>query len=345
MSPGSVGTAPKKIGLMGCGVIAQGRHIPAIFETPGLELHAVFEPDEGRRTRAREDLGIPHVFAEPEPFFESGIEAVSVVSPASFHKDNVLGAARQGLPVLCEKPLAVTSEDARAMIEAMKGASAPLFTAFCYRFSPAALQIRDLVREGAVGDVRSLRLVYIWGAKGKYERGTSGRGEMRSMRDGRMKEGGPLVDCGPHQVDLARFWLGSDVVRFSGHGAWVDDYEAPDHVWLHMDHASGAHTTVEVSYSYHHTSRRMRSQFVYELIGTEGVIRYDREAGSLAVENGEGTRQLPFHREKNFAGMYAELARFLETGESALLPSGEEGLRATEIVLAATADAIRRRAQ
>jgi len=38
-------------------------------------------------------------------------------------------------------------------------------------------------------------------------------------------------------------------VRFSGHGAWVDDYEAPDHVWLHMDHASGAHTTVEVSYS------------------------------------------------------------------------------------------------
>jgi len=89
----------------------------------------------------------------------------------------------------------------------------------------------------------------------------------------------------------------------------------------------------------------MRSQFVYELIGTEGVIRYDREAGSLAVENGEGTRQLPFHREKNFAGMYAELARFLETGESALLPSGEEGLRATEIVLAATADAVRRRAQ
>ena len=338
--------APRKIGLMGCGVIAQGRHIPAIFDTPGLELHAVFEPDAGRRARAREDLGIPHVFAEPEPFFESGIDAVSVVSPAPFHKDNVLGAARHRLPVLCEKPLAVTPEDAAAMIVAMKEAGAPLFTAFCYRFSPAALAIRDLVREGAIGACRSLRLVYIWGALGKYERGPGRENELRSMRDGRMREGGPLVDCGTHQVDLARFWLGSEVVRFSGHGAWVDDYEAPDHVWLHMDHACGAHTTVEVSYSYHHTAKRMRSEFVYELIGTDGVIRYHREARSLTVESRGGTRTLPFHREKNFAGMYAELARFLHTGESSLLPTGEEGLRATDIVLAATREAIeRRRAQ
>ena len=329
---------------MGCGAIAQGRHIPAIFDTPGLELHAVFEPDPGRRARAREDLGIPHVFAEPEPFFASGIDAVSVVSPAPFHRDNVLGAARHRLPVLCEKPLAVAPEDATAMIAAMKEAEAPLFTAFCYRFSPAALAIRDLVREGAVGTVRSLRLVYIWGALGKYER-TPGR-ELRSMRDGRMREGGPLVDCGSHQVDLARFWLGSEIVRFSGHGAWVDDYEAPDHVWLHMDHECGAHTTVEVSYSYHHTARRMRSEFVYELIGTEGVIRYHREARSLTVESAAGSRELPFHREKNFGGMYAELARFLETGAPSLLPTGEEGRLATEIVLAATREAIeRRRAQ
>ena len=334
---------PKKIGLMGCGAIATGRHVPAIFDTGGLELHAVFEPDAARRARATEDLGIPHVFAEPEPFFESGIEAVSVVSPAPFHRDNVLGAARHRLPVLCEKPLAVTIEDARAMIAAMKAARAPLFTAFCYRFSPVALAIRDLVRKGAVGEVRSLRLVYIWGALGKYERTPGGRGALRSMREGRMLEGGPLVDCGTHQVDLARFWLGSDVVRFAAHGAWVDDYEAPDHVWLHMDHASGAHTTVEVSYSYHHTSRNARSEFVYELIGTEGVIRYDREGRSFTVEDAHGSHRLPFHKEKNFAGMYGELARFLETGAPSLLPSGEEGERATEIVLTATRQAIGRR--
>jgi hypothetical protein len=132
-------------------------------------------------------------------------------------------------------------------------------------------------------------------------------------------------------------------VRYAAHGAWVDDYEAPDHVWLHMEHASGAHTTVEVSYSYHHTTRRMRSEFVYELIGTEGVIRYDRERRTFSVESSQGSRELPFHREKNFAGMYAELARTLDSGESTLLASGEEGLRATEIVLDATRQVTERR--
>ena len=333
-----------KIGLMGCGAIAQGRHIPAIFDTEGLELHAVFEPHEGRRARAKEDLGVPHVFSEPEPFLESGIEAVSVVSPAPFHRDNVLGAARHRLPVLCEKPLAMTSADASRMIEAMKEAGAPLFTAFCYRFSPAALRIRDLVRERAVGDVRSVRLVYNWGALGKYEAGPDGRPVLRPLREGRMREGGPLFDCGTHQVDLAWFWLGSEVVRFAGHGAWVDDYEAPDHVWVHMEHANGAHTTVEVSYSYHHTSKRTRSEFVYELIGTEGVIRYDRNRRSFTMENGRGSQVFPFHREKNFAGMYGEFAQLLRTGRSSLLATAEEGFRATEIALGATEQAMARRA-
>lgn len=339
-----MGAKPKKIGLMGCGVIAQGRHIPAILDTPGLELFAVFEPHEGRRARAREDLGIPNVFAELEPFFASGIEAVSVVSPASFHRDNVLGAARHRLPVLCEKPLSTTREGAVEMIAAMKEAAAPLFTAFCYRFSPSALRIRELVREGAIGEVRSLRLVYIWGAHGKYLPDAEGRPAIHRWREERMLEGGPLVDCGTHQIDLARFWLGSEVVRHSGFGAWVDEYPAPDHVWLHMDHASGAHTMVEVSYSYHHTSKERRSEFVYELIGTEGVIRYDRGARTLTMANAEGSRRLPFHREKDFAGMYAEFARYLEAGESSLLGTADDGLRAIEIARSATEEAMRRRA-
>jgi predicted dehydrogenase len=333
----------RNLGLMGFGTIAQGRHVPAIFATEGLRLHAVYEPHEGRRARAREDLGVELVFAEPEPFFEAGVDAVSVVSPAPFHRENVLGAARHRLPVLCEKPLSTDREGALAMIGAMEEAGAPLFTAFCYRFSPAALAIRELVREGAIGEVRSLRLVYLWGAHGKRSAGPDGRKALRPMRHGRMLEGGPLVDCGTHQIDLARFWLGSDVVRVSGFGAWVDDYEAPDHVWAHLDHASGAHTVVEVSYSYGHTIARPRSEFLYELVGTDGLIRYDRGRRSFTIENGRGSRILPFHREKDFRGMYAELARFLQTGESSLLGTAADGLRATEIALEANQDAIRRR--
>ena len=229
------------------------------------------------------------------------------------------------------------------MITAMDEAGAPLFTAFCYRFSPSALRIRDLIREGAVGSVGSLRLVYNWGALGKYEETPDGRRILRPLREGRMHEGGPLVDCGTHQIDLARFWLGSEVTGFHGYGAWVDDYAAPDHVWVHMDHENGVHSTVEVSYSYHHTSRNARSEFVYEVIGTEGVIRYDRERRRLDLEDGRGRHELPFHPEKNFRGMYEAFARCLATGDGALLATAEDGLRATEIALGATEQAMFRR--
>lgn len=334
---------PWKVGLLGCGTIALGRHVPAILETPGVELHAVCEPHEGRRALLREDLGVPCVFAEPEPFFASGVDVVSVVSPAPVHPEHVLGAVRHRLPVLCEKPLATDRAGALAMIEAAEAAGVPLFTAFCYRFSPVALAIRDLVRAGAVGDVRALRLVYLWGAFGKHAPGPDGRRALRPMRHGRMLEGGPLVDCGTHQIDLARSWLGSEVVAVSGFGAFLDDeYEAPGHVWAHLGHASGAHTVVEVSYAYHHTTARAHSEFQYEVVGTGGVVRYDRGRRSFTVDDARGRRELPFAREKNFHGMYAALGRFLETGEPGLLGTARDGLRATEIALEANADAIRR---
>ncbi|MDZ4199919.1 MAG: Gfo/Idh/MocA family oxidoreductase, partial [Kiritimatiellia bacterium] len=156
-------------------------------------------------------------------------------------------------------------------------------------------------------------------------------------------EGGPLVDCGTHQIDLALFWLDSEVTSFTGHGAWVDDYEAPDHLWLHMDHASGAHTVVEMSFAYHHTSRNAHSEFVYELIGTKGVIRYDREQKLFRMENETGLHEFPFHHEKSFEGMYREWSQSLQTGTSDLLTPAETALRITEIARSVTEEAIRSR--
>jgi predicted dehydrogenase len=279
---------------------------------------------------------IPHGFTDLDSFFQSGIDAVSITSPAPCHYRNVLDAAKYRLPVLCEKPLASHANEAKEMIEAMEQAGASLYCGFCYRFSPAALKIRELVHSGAIGRVRSLRLIYNWGLHGKYAKGVEGGKILQPRREGRMEEGGPLVDCGTHQIDLAHFWLGSGVVSFHGHGAWVDDYAAPDHVWLHLDHACGAHTLVEVSFSYGHTCKNPRPDFRYELIGSEGVIRYDREGHSFTLDTVDGTETLEFHPEKSFEGLYAEWARALSGGESILLTSAEDGQRVVEIARTTT---------
>jgi len=137
--------------------------------------------------------------------------------------------------------------------------------------------------------VRSLRLIYNWDCHGKYVHGEAGKLVIQKRREDRMLEGGPMVDWGTHQIDLAAFWLQSAVVGVAGQGAWLDEYKAPDHIWLHLDHANGAHTMVEISYSYYFTARNRRHEFVYELIGTKGAIRYDREARSFTMDTAEGT--------------------------------------------------------
>jgi predicted dehydrogenase len=326
----------KRIGLMGCGTVAGYGHLPAIAACPALELAALFEPDAERRAAASDRFGAPG-FADVDAFFDQGLDAVAITSPAPYHAANAEAAVRHGTPILCEKPLAMDEAEARRMKTLAEEAGVPLYTAFTYRFGPEALRIRDLVLAGAVGPVRALRLVYIWNVHGKFEAGT--RVEQK-RRAGRMHEGGPMVDCGAHQVDLARWWLGAEAVRWHGVGAWVDEYEAPDHMWLHMDHAGGAHTMVEISYSYCHTAAEPEAWFTYELIGAEGVIRYDRQRGDVVVRSSSGTETYPAGRGKDFAGMYAEFARALDAGGSDLLASADDGIMATRITREATAEAI-----
>jgi predicted dehydrogenase len=156
-----------------------------------------------------------------------------------------------------------------------------------------------------------------------------------------MIEGGPMVDCGVHQIDLARWWLGSEVKRSSAAGAWVDEHEAPDHMYLHLDHDTGAHTMVEISYSYGHTSKDQRCEFVYELIGTEGVLRYDRQGRIFELVGRGGTQHLYWTEEKNFEGMYAEFVRALQTGTPGDMPTARDGLVATRIARQGTEDVMR----
>lgn len=337
----------KRIGLMGCGVVGQYGHIPAILETPGLELAAIFDPNPAQFDRIRERHPNVACFTDAEAFFQQGgFDAISVTSPAPNHLENVKMAAQHGKHVLCEKPLAMRDDEICEMIQIADDAGILLVTALCYRFSPVALRIKQLIAEGAIGKLRAMRLIYIWNLHGKYETGWSGEQIVSPRRVGRMLEGGPMVDCGVHQIDLARWWTGSEVVQQSASAAWVDEeWEAPDHMWLHMDHANTVHTAVEMSFSYTHTAAEPISHFSYHLIGTDGLIRYDRDGWHFEIRNSHGTQFLPGADEKNFSGMYAEWREALESGNPGNLPTARDGLAVTRIARSATDSVIEQRHQ
>jgi predicted dehydrogenase len=100
---------------------------------------------------------------------------------------------------------------------------------------------------------------------------------------------------------------------------------------------------VEISFSYNATSREPRSHFQYELIGSDGVIRYNREEHSFELRNSHGTQWLAWHPEKNFAGMHSEFAYALSTGDLRDMPTAKDGLIATRIARLATEEAMRDR--
>lgn len=326
---------------MGCGVVATYGHLPAIQQTPGLELVSVLDPSPQQLAKFQEFCPSARGYTDPDEFMQSGIDAVAVLSPAPRHLDNVRLAAKYGKHVLCEKPLAMTDADISELITVAENAGIMLSTAFCYRFSSVAMKIRELVQAKAIGDVRALRLIYVWNLHGKWEYDAEGNRFESPRRIGRMVEGGPMVDCGVHQIDLAQWWTGSEVVRQTASGAWVDnEYEAPDHVWLHLDHENSAHTAVEMSFSYTHTAKEPIAHFSYHLIGTDGLIRYDRDGWHFEMRNSEGTTYFPGSDEKNFVGMYHAWRDALHTGDAGDLPTGRDGLRVTRIARSATEQVI-----
>jgi predicted dehydrogenase len=227
---------------MGCGSVADYGHLPAILNIPELELVALFDPVPDRAATFASRFGNPSAHESLQSFFETPMDAVAITSPAPTHRDNVLACALHGLDVLCEKPIAMDDNEAEEMIAAMEKADKLFAIGFCYRFSPVALQIHRWIREGVIGQVRSLRLLYVWNLHGRYVKLANGTWEESPVWRGRMVEGGPMVDCGVHQIDLARWWLGSEVATHHGFGAWVADYEAPDHQYLHLTHENGIHT-------------------------------------------------------------------------------------------------------
>lgn len=339
------------IGLMGCGTVAGYGHLPAICATDGLSLRALFDPDQKQVNAAGEKFGVlaNRCFTSLREFISCDLHAVTVTSPAPFHAENVLAAAERGLHVLCEKPLADSDAAAQRMIDAMREAQRELVVGYIYRFNSMAVKVREIIRAGAIGDLRLIRLSYIWDCHGKYVRQTNAglsigsstpdaQGRFLNLRRDRfMREGGPMVDCGVHEIDLAAFWAGAPISRFDSHGARIDDaYPIPDHLFIHATHANGVKSMMEASFSYSHTAKEPLSHYRFEAIGTGGVVCIDFDQKRFLLANNEGTTQLEFYVGKDFDAMYRQFRKLIASGDRGAFATGEDALIASRIAQQAT---------
>ncbi len=191
---------PLRWGVLGAADIAVHKVIPAINASREGRVDAIASRTEDRARSAAGALGIPRWFGSYQGLLDDpDIEAVYIPLPNHLHKEWTLAAAAAGKHVLCEKPLAMSSQDARKMIDACEAAGVKLMEAFMYRLHPMWLEVRSLVDGGAIGDLVAIQSFFSY-----YNDDAS---DIRNIPE---VGGGALYDIGCYPVNVGRMLFGSE---------------------------------------------------------------------------------------------------------------------------------------
>jgi predicted dehydrogenase len=200
-------------GLLGASTIAKTSGGPAFTRSPSADLRAVASRDALRATAFAQTLGAPKAYGSYLELVEdSEIDAVYISLPNAQHHGWVLSALRHGKHVLCEKPLALSLDEAQEMATVAASQGRYLMEAFMYRFHPRIERARTLVHGGSLG-----RIQY---ARARFTGRLSDRFDPTNYRFGSVAEGGgALYDIGCYCVDALSWFLGG---RVRGLSSWLD---------------------------------------------------------------------------------------------------------------------------
>ena len=145
-----------KVGIIGCGGIANGKHLPALKKNPDVELVAFCDIRLERAEKAAKEYGTPDakVYEDyKELLADKAIDVVHVLTPNKEHSFITVDALHAGKHVMCEKPMAKTYAEAKAMVEAAQETGKILSIGYQNRCTAAALQAKKLVEGGELGEI------------------------------------------------------------------------------------------------------------------------------------------------------------------------------------------------
>ena len=194
--------------VVGPGRFAAGRIMPALARATNCAAVAVVGRDRARTEAFAAEHGIPAAYDDlAAALADRRVDAVWVATPHNRHRDVVEAAAAARKHVLCEKPLATTTEDARAILAACRRAGVALGTGFHLRHHPLHIEARRLVAAGELGAVVSA--AGEWSLESEITAGASWR------RDPETSGGGIVTGTGVHVIDLLRYVIDDEVTAVS----------------------------------------------------------------------------------------------------------------------------------
>jgi predicted dehydrogenase len=188
-------------GIIGCGDVTEVKSGPGFQKAEGSALVAVTRRDRARAEDYARRHGVPKVHATADTLIaDPDVDAVYIATPPSTHYDLALRTAAARKPCLVEKPMAMNHGECVRMVEAFRSAGTPLWVAYYRRALPRFLRIRQLIAEGAVGRVTSVRIELL-------ERLARGDLAATWRCDPAVAGAGLFYDLGSHALDLVDFLL------------------------------------------------------------------------------------------------------------------------------------------
>ena len=198
------------IGIIGCGKIAQVRHIPEYAENPDVKLAAFFSPNRARAQEQADKYG-GKVYDTAEALLaDPDIDAVSICAANYAHAELSMQALNAGKHVLCEKPMATTLADCEAMVECAKKNGKFLMIGHNQRLAKAHMEAKRLIDEGLIGDIITFRTSF---GHGGPETWSISPGKNVWFFDKKKAAMGVMADLGVHKTDLIQYLTGQRVVR------------------------------------------------------------------------------------------------------------------------------------
>lgn len=185
-----------KVGIIGCGGIANGKHMPALHKLDNVQMVAFCDIVGERAEKAAKDYGTEDakVYTDyKELLKDSSIDVIHVCTPNRSHSFITVDALHSGKHVMCEKPMAKTAAEAKKMLDAAKETGKKLTIGYQNRFRPDSRYLKSTCEEGALGEV------YYAKAHAIRRRAVPTWGVFLNEEE---QGGGPLIDIGTHALDL-----------------------------------------------------------------------------------------------------------------------------------------------
>lgn len=191
--------AKLKVGIIGCGGIANGKHLPAIKKNGNFEILAFCDLIKERAEKAKEEYGTSEsrIYTDYQELLKEDLDAVYVLTPNNAHAPITIDALKAGKHVMCEKPMAKTYAEAKAMVETAKETGKVLTIGYQSRYRSDSQYLKRACENGDLGEIYYAkahairrRAVPTWGV----------------FLDEEKQGGGPLIDIGTHALDLT-LWM------------------------------------------------------------------------------------------------------------------------------------------